>query len=51
MVEIPRFKLRHRTDLKEILPKMGVRSLFDPATADLTGISASEGLYVGMEWE
>jgi len=41
VVQLPRFKLRCRTDLKRVLPQLGVRSVFDPEAADLTGISAA----------
>jgi serpin B len=35
---MPRLKLRRRTDLKRVLPALGVRAAFDPDRADLTRI-------------
>jgi serpin B len=46
-VQLPRFKIRHRTDLKAELPSLGVKDVFDPDRADLRGI-ADAPLYVGL---
>ncbi|TUZ75446.1 Leukocyte elastase inhibitor [Bagarius yarrelli] len=45
-VHLPKFKLEENYSLKGILDKMGMSSLFQPGTADLTGISSKEGLFV-----
>ena len=50
-VQLPRFKIRSRTDLTSVLPRLGVRDVFDPVRADLRGISAAPArppLYVGL---
>lgn len=45
-VTLPRFSLTEDYDLIPILKMMGIRSIFDSDTADLTGISSKQGLYV-----
>jgi serpin B len=49
---MPRFKLRRRTDLKRVLPGLGVRASFDPDRADLTRIfepaDRGQRLYVDL---
>ncbi|CAH1156244.1 unnamed protein product [Phaedon cochleariae] len=45
-VTLPRFSIQSSMDLKPILQQNGIRRVFDPSQANLTGISSSEGLYV-----
>ncbi|KAI5611281.1 serpin peptidase inhibitor, clade B (ovalbumin), member 1, partial [Silurus asotus] len=46
VVYLPKFNLEEQYSLKELLDKMGMNSLFDPNSADLTGISSQGGLFV-----
>ncbi|KAF7690282.1 hypothetical protein HF521_012086 [Silurus meridionalis] len=46
VVYLPKFNLEEQYSLKELLNKMGMSSLFDPNSADLTGISSQGGLFV-----
>jgi serpin B len=49
LVQLPRFKIRHRTDLKAVLPTLGIRDVFDPERADLRGIAdVPPRLYVDL---
>lgn len=41
-LELPRFRVTGQASLKEPLAELGVRTLFDPATADLGGITGGE---------
>ncbi|XP_049948314.1 leukocyte elastase inhibitor A-like [Schistocerca serialis cubense] len=44
---LPKFKLEHEIDLRDTLEKLGMKTMFDPCEADLTGISDSQpGLVV-----
>lgn len=45
-VSLPRFKLNQQIDLKNILPKLGIQDVFYASKADLSGITASGGLFV-----
>ncbi|XP_047108508.1 leukocyte elastase inhibitor-like [Schistocerca piceifrons] len=46
-VYLPKFKLEHKIDLRDTLEKLGMKAMFDPCKADLTGISDSQpGLVV-----
>ncbi|XP_054602650.1 probable serpin E3 isoform X1 [Nothobranchius furzeri] len=45
-VFLPRFRMQNKVDLRSVLPEMGISDAFNPATADFTGISVEEGLYV-----
>jgi serpin B len=49
-VELPRFKIRYRTDLTQVLPTLGVQAIFDPSRADLRGIAdvGTPRLYVNL---
>jgi serpin B len=44
---MPRFSIESRVALKETLAALGMPLAFDPATADFTGINASEPLFIG----
>jgi serpin B len=43
---IPKFTFRTSVPLKELLVALGVRDAFDPATADYTGMTDEEAVYV-----
>ncbi len=43
---LPRFSINSRTDLAGPLAAMGMPALFDPATADLSGITTAQSLYI-----
>ena len=43
---MPKFRYEASLPLKEALARMGVRDVFDPNRADLSGMSAREGLFV-----
>ncbi|XP_063300917.1 serpin E3 [Pelobates fuscus] len=45
-VFLPRFKLQSYSDLKMVLPALGVSDLFDPRKADFKGISEQDHLYI-----
>jgi serpin B len=45
-VALPRFKLSQQVELKSVLPKLGIKDLFDARKADLSGISETSGLFV-----
>jgi serine protease inhibitor len=47
VVQMPRFSLRSRIDLVPIFEQLGVTDLFDGSRANLSGIDARGGLYVG----
>ncbi|XP_069616377.1 serpin E3 isoform X3 [Ranitomeya imitator] len=47
-VFLPRFKLESYTDLRLLLPALGVSDLFDPRKADFKGISEQRSLYVSQ---
>jgi serpin B len=43
---LPKFAFETRLVLRPVLESMGITALFDPASADLSGISQGAGLYV-----
>ncbi|XP_029936688.1 putative serpin E3 [Myripristis murdjan] len=43
---LPRFRMQSKFNLRSVLPSMGISDAFNPTTADFTGISVEEGLYV-----
>lgn len=43
---LPKFRFRTQADLVDVLAGLGVIDLFDPTTADLSGMTAAEKLYV-----
>ncbi|XP_078795852.1 putative serpin E3 isoform X1 [Oryzias latipes] len=43
---LPRFRMQSKFNLRSVLPSMGISDAFDPTTADFTGISVEEGLYL-----
>jgi len=45
-LELPRFKIEAKVDLKEDLQNLGVTSMFDKEEADLSGITGKKILYV-----
>ncbi|GIY59685.1 hypothetical protein CDAR_505471 [Caerostris darwini] len=45
-VTLPRFSLSEEYDLIPLFKELGVNSVFDASTADLTGISSRLGLYI-----
>ncbi|MEE6472285.1 hypothetical protein FKM82_009569 [Ascaphus truei] len=47
-VFLPRFKLQSHSDLKKVLPALGVSDLFDPRKADFKGISDHGSLYISQ---
>jgi serpin B len=47
-VTMPKWDFGTDLDLRSILSKLGVTDAFDPATADLSGITAAEKLFVGQ---
>ncbi|KAM8976402.1 serpin E3 [Pelodytes ibericus] len=47
-VFLPRFKLQTYSDLRMVLPALGVTDLFDPRKADFTGISDHGNLYISQ---
>ena len=46
-VKIPKFVIKQKMDLNDVLQKLGVTDLFDMNRADLSGISQIVKLYVG----
>jgi serpin B len=46
ILELPKFSAETRVDLAQILAAMGMPTVFDKYTADLSGITADERLYV-----
>jgi len=40
-VELPKFKAEHSFDLNFLLDRLGIRDLFDPAKADLSGMATA----------
>ncbi|XP_075054059.1 serpin E3 [Mixophyes fleayi] len=47
-VFLPRFKLQSHSDLRMVLPVLGVSDLFDPSKADFKGISEHSNLYIAQ---
>ncbi|KAI1286172.1 Leukocyte elastase inhibitor [Halotydeus destructor] len=47
-VYLPKFKVETEYNLIPILSKMGVQHVFNPMTADLSGVSGRRGLFVGL---
>ncbi|XP_072259546.1 serpin E3 isoform X1 [Pyxicephalus adspersus] len=45
---MPRFKLQSHSDLKALLPALGVWDLFDPRKADFKGMSEDSNVYVSQ---
>ena len=45
---LPKFTMETSIDLKDSLKKLGVKDLFDPASANLSGIDGSSSLYVSQ---
>lgn len=45
-VHLPRFRLEETYTLRDVLPKVGVREVFDAGTADLSGITGGRDLFV-----
>ncbi|XP_053312032.1 serpin E3 [Spea bombifrons] len=45
---LPRFKLQSYSDLRMVLPSLGVSDLFDPAKANFNGISEQDSLYISQ---
>ncbi|WP_344609269.1 serpin family protein [Sporichthya brevicatena] len=45
-VTMPRWDFGSELDLKSLLPALGVRAVFDPTAADLSGISTDRQLFV-----
>lgn len=45
-VYLPRFKLEAEYKLKKVLPKVGIRKVFDKSEADLSGINGGRDLFV-----
>lgn len=45
-VQLPRFKLEERYTLKDVLPKVGIREVFDATEADLSGVNGDRDLFV-----
>jgi serpin B len=45
-VSVPKFKLEETTDLKDILKKLGMTSMFNHEEADFSGISGSRDMFV-----
>ncbi|XP_073469338.1 serpin E3 [Aquarana catesbeiana] len=45
---MPRFKLESHSDLKLLLPALGVLDLFDPRKADFKGMSEDSNVYVSQ---
>ncbi|XP_003962254.1 probable serpin E3 [Takifugu rubripes] len=43
---LPRFKIQNKFNLRSVLPAIGITDAFNPTTADFSGISAEERLYV-----
>lgn len=41
-VALPRFEIEESADLKEVLPLVGLKDIFDPVAADLSGISEED---------
>lgn len=45
-VHLPKFKMEEQYSLRDLLNKMGMSSVFQAGTADLTGMSSQEDLFV-----
>ena len=45
-VTLPRFTMTNRFELSKILASMGMRSAFDPRTANFSGIDGTRELYI-----
>ncbi|KAI1286176.1 Leukocyte elastase inhibitor [Halotydeus destructor] len=45
---LPKFKVETKYDLIPVLSEMGVQDVFDPAAADLSGVSGHRGPYVSL---
>jgi serpin B len=43
---LPRFSAESRFNLSDVLKTLGMSALFDPATADLSGITSDQRLYI-----
>ena len=49
-VEIPKFKIKNKVDMKKILIKMGISDAFD-GNADLSGISTEKNLFISKVFQ
>lgn len=45
-LHLPRFKLEQKYDLKEVLPKLGIKRIFNAGEADLSRINGEKSLFV-----
>jgi serpin B len=45
-LQIPKFRTEYKTSLKDTLSAMGMPAAFDPAKADLSGISRADQLFI-----
>jgi len=45
-VWLPRFSMTRSKEMSDLLKELGMKSAFDPYTADFSGINSTEGLYI-----
>jgi serpin B len=45
-VWLPRFSMTKSKEMSDLLKELGMKSAFDPYTADFSGINSTEGLYI-----
>jgi serpin B len=45
-LSLPRFDIETTTDLRDVLARLGVSQIFDPALADLSGMTAEQRLFL-----
>uniref|UniRef100_A0A131YJ16 Serpin B n=1 Tax=Rhipicephalus appendiculatus TaxID=34631 RepID=A0A131YJ16_RHIAP len=45
-LHLPRFKLEQKYDLKKVLPKLGIKRMFNAGEADLSRINGDKSLFV-----
>ncbi len=45
-VWLPRFSMTRSKEMSDVLKELGMKSAFDPSTADFSGINSTEGLYI-----
>ncbi|XP_077536643.1 iripin-3-like [Haemaphysalis longicornis] len=45
-IRLPKFKLATKYHLKDTFERVGIRSVFDPHKADLSGVTGHKGLYL-----
>ncbi|KAL3192232.1 hypothetical protein MRX96_059210 [Rhipicephalus microplus] len=48
MLHLPRFRLEQKYDLKEVLPKLGIKRIFNASEADLSTINGEKSLFVNQ---